>query len=64
MQVAFVTEKMTVGEVLETACNKRQLNPTDHFMRFRMPGTESYKLPEASALLSSEVRELQLAGKC
>ena len=55
MQVAFVTEKMTVGEVLETMCNKRQLNPTDHFMRFKMPATDSYKIPETSALLSSEV---------
>ena len=55
VQVAFVTEKMTVGEVLETMCNKRQLNPTDHFMRFKMPATDSYKIPETSALLSSEV---------
>ena len=54
--VVGISEKMTVAEVLEMACNKRQLNPTDHFIRIKMPGSESYKIPEKSLLLSSEVR--------
>ena len=53
--IVGITERMSVCEVLEIACNKRQLNPTDHFMRFKMAGSDSHKIPETSALLSSEV---------
>ena len=50
-----ISEKMTVQEVLESACNKRQLNPTDHFIRLEVPGTHNtYKIPEKTALFQSE----------
>lgn len=53
--VVGLSEKMTVQEVLESACNKRQLNPTDHFMRLKLNGIDNFKIPEKSTLLQSEV---------
>ena len=50
-----VSEKMTVEEVLEAALNKRQLIPNDHFIRLKLPGSDSYKMPDKSSLLQSEV---------
>ena len=53
--VVAVSEKMTVGEALELAINKRQLAPNDHFIRLKMPGSDAYKMPDKSSLLQSEV---------
>ena len=50
-----ISEKMTVQEVLEGACNKRQLNPNDHFIRLKLPGVENFKIPEKSAFMENEV---------
>ena len=46
---------MTVQEVLEAACNKHQLNPNDHFLRFKVHGSESYKVPDKSTYMEHEV---------
>jgi hypothetical protein len=46
---------MTVGEALEAALNKRQLVPNDHFIRLKLNGSDSYKMPDKSSLLQSEV---------
>ena len=46
---------MTVQEVLEAACNKRQLNPNDHFLRFKIHGSDSYKVPDKSSYMEHEV---------
>ena len=46
---------MTVQEVLEAACNKRQLNPNDHFLRYKRHGAEGYKVPEKTAYMEHEV---------
>ncbi len=53
--VVGTSEKSSVGEVLEAASNKRQLNPADHFIRLKLNG-ENYKIPEKSALLHGEVK--------
>ena len=50
-----ISDKMTVQEVLEAACNKRQLNPNDHFLRFKVHGSESYKVPDKSTYMEHEV---------
>ncbi len=47
---------MTVQEVLEATCNKRQLNPNDHFLRFKLHGADSYRVPEKSVYMEHEVR--------
>ena len=46
---------MSVQEVLEAVCNKRQLNPNDHFIRLKL-GQDSYRIPEKSSFMENEVR--------
>ena len=53
--IVGITEKMSVSDVLEHACDKRQLVADDHFMRLKMPNSDCHKVPDKSALLSSEV---------
>ena len=51
-----VHEKMTVQDVLEVACNKRQLNPNDHYIRFKMPGhLDNFRVPDKTIFLEKEV---------
>ena len=54
--VVGISDKMTVQEVLEGACNKRQLNPNDHFIRLKLPGPENFKIPEKPSFMENEVR--------
>ena len=49
---------MTVQEVLEAACNKRQLNHNDHFLRFNTQGPDQYRIPEKSSFMEHEVNYL------
>ncbi len=60
-----ISDKMTVQEVLEAACNKRQLNPNDHFLRYKLHGAEGYKVPEKTAYMEHEVGgEIWVGLKC
>ena len=59
--VLGIAEKMTVQEVLEAACNKRQLNPNDHFIRFKLPGVDNFKIPEKSSFMENEVSTIRRA---
>lgn len=53
--VIGVSDKMSVQEVLEATCNKRQLNPNDHFVRLKLSGNDNFKIPEKSAFMENEV---------
>ena len=51
-----ISDKMVVQEVLEASCNRRQLNPNDHFLRMKLPNNgDSYKIPDKNAVLEHEV---------
>lgn len=54
---------MTVQDVLETACNKRQLNPNDHFVSLKVPNTGSSNqdyVPDKMSFMEKQVRTFYL----
>ncbi|CAH1798643.1 unnamed protein product [Owenia fusiformis] len=55
--VGLTQENMTMQEVLEAACNKRQLNPGDHFIRLKLQGLNNYLVPEKSSYLQQQPYE-------
>ncbi|XP_064601963.1 protein still life, isoform SIF type 1-like isoform X2 [Liolophura sinensis] len=53
--VVCVDDQMCVQELLEAVCNKRQLDPRDHFVRFRVAGSSnSYSVPDKSDYISKQ----------
>ena len=46
---------MMMQQVLEIVCNKRQLNPTDHFLRVKIQGQDIHRVPEKEAYFLTEV---------
>ena len=48
---------MTVQDVLEEACNKRQLNSNNHFIRFKLAaGADNFRVPDKSVFMENQVR--------
>ena len=55
--VLGISDKMTVQEVLEAACSKRQLNANNHFIRFKLAtGAENFRVPDKSVFMETQVR--------
>ena len=55
--VLGISDKMTVQDVLEEACNKRQLNSNNHFIRFKLAaGADNFRVPDKSVFMENQVR--------
>ena len=53
-----IDKRTTVQHLLETTCNKRQLNPRDHYVRIKPLGSmdDKFVVPERHQLVKQLVR--------
>ncbi|XP_074662751.1 protein still life, isoforms C/SIF type 2-like isoform X1 [Tubulanus polymorphus] len=49
-----VNDRMIVSELVEISCNKKRLNPRDHFLRMKTVGKETWYIPDRSANIKSQ----------